>query len=243
MPRQPYTRVVPNPQGAVIDFGTGSLGKRPEVELLAARCLLLWPSIEAEMALILGHLIGAKDTPALVVFQQLRQSRTQRDTISEAAQIVLNERDQELLSAALNIHKSTEAERNALAHGHIGTSTMLPDALLWMHSNDYIAIRTVAALAGDPSWDDTRNKKFLSKIWVYRKQDLKKILEDIEELAWVWFFLLKYLQTPQSDPSHDRQYLQLCDRQRIGQELERLRREKIPSSPCGSPKPDQPPKQ
>jgi hypothetical protein len=98
---------------------------------------MAWPHVEAEMAVLFAQLLGADNAAALAVFQALRRSSAQRDAISEAAKVSLNDTDQELLSAVLNAHASVETERNALCHGHFGTSTKMPDGLIWMTTNDY----------------------------------------------------------------------------------------------------------
>src|ERR1700724_3338471 len=139
MSRQPYLNLIPRPSGAKYDIGTRSIGTRPDLEKIIGHCLMAWPHIEAEMALVLGQLLGAQRDAALAVFQSLRRSSAQRDAISEASKASLSEADQELLSAVLSVHKSIEAERNALAHGHFGTSTALPDALIWMNTNDFVS--------------------------------------------------------------------------------------------------------
>src|SRR6202035_1763815 len=106
MPRQPFAALRQKHPGGNIEIGTNIIGERPELESLVGNCLMVWPAVEAEMALLLGHLLGASNPAALAVFQSLRRSSAQRDTIAEAARVTLNDTDQELLSAALNVHKS-----------------------------------------------------------------------------------------------------------------------------------------
>jgi uncharacterized membrane protein len=119
MPRQPFKPFADQNRGGMIDIGTRATEKRPELFALVGKCLTSWPHIEGEMALVLGQLLGANNAAALAVFQTLRRSSAQRDAISEAAKATLSETDQELLTAILNVHKSVETERNALAHGHL----------------------------------------------------------------------------------------------------------------------------
>jgi hypothetical protein len=89
---------------------------------------MAWPIVEIEMAVILGHLLGTKNAATIAVFEQLRRSSAQRDAIMAATNVVLEERDREIISASLNAHKAIESERNAFAHGHFGLSSILPDA-------------------------------------------------------------------------------------------------------------------
>ena len=132
--------------------------------------------------------------PALAVFRTLRRSSAQRDAMSEAARATLSEIDQELLAAILNVHKSIEAERNALAHGHLGTYSLMPDAILWLNTADYIAFKTVIVLMGDRSYDEAKREKLNSCLSYYNAADLQSIAEDIDAMGWIWSEFIDYLQ-------------------------------------------------
>jgi hypothetical protein len=228
MPRQPYLKVVPNPKGAIIEVSTKAIGERPKLETLIGNCLMAWPHVEAEMALLLGQLIGAENAAAVAVFQALRQSRAQRDLISEAAKASLSEADQELLSAILNLHKSVETERNSLTHGHFGTSTKIPDGIIWMAAADYVTIRANITLDPTPTWNDAKHLKLLSAISVYRTADLTTIFEDMIEVANSWYNLVIYLRSPTGGQIRADRYRQLCDRPHIARELKILRQKNNP---------------
>lgn len=146
MTRQPFVQVTRKNRAGTLDIGARSLGQHPELENIVAHCVMAWPHVEIEMAMILGHLIGAKDDATLAVFHNLRRSMSQREAIMEAAKIVLNDRDLELLSAILNVHKSVESERNALCHGHFGTSSEVPDGLIWTSTSDYVSVKSAFSL-------------------------------------------------------------------------------------------------
>lgn len=94
---------------------------------------------------------------------------------------------------------------------------------------DYVIIRSLFTLQGDREMDAARMQRIASMLWVYKERDLKTILEDFQALAWIWHDLIIYLQS--SDPQRAELYRQLCERPRIAQELERLRREKTPPAP------------
>jgi len=154
--------------------------------------------------------------------------------ISEAAKVALtNDIDHELLTAVLNVHKAIEGERNALCHGHIGVCNAYPDGLLWMGTNDYIQFRASRTLSVHSHYGDAQHEELLKTIYIYRKSDLEAIYKDIKEQAWFWVELVRYLRFHQVRDRAPRAglYRRLCDRPRIAQELERLRREKTPSSP------------
>jgi hypothetical protein len=132
--------------------------------------------------------------------------------------------DIELLKALLNAHKAIEAERNALAHGHFGTYSKLPDGLLWMSTKDYIAFKVNVTLALRPVIDDVKIDQLNRNIYVYRIPDLEQIFSDIEQIAWIWHHFIRYLQTAKVDAGEaSRLYNQICDRKHVAQELVKLR--------------------
>ena len=179
------------------------------------------------MALLLGQLLGAPSAAALAVFHTLRRSTAQRDAVSEAAKASLHEVDQELVSAALNVHKSIEAERNALAHGHLGIYSEMLDGIIWLSTADYIAFKAMLVLAGDVTRTQEKRDKLNSQLSYYKAPDLTTIYDDINTLGWIWSELRDYLQTIRPSPRAEL-YRRLCDRPRIALELEKLRREKTP---------------
>lgn len=221
MPRQPFVQVTRKHKAGNLDVGAGALGQRPELEQVIAHCVMAWPHVEIEMAMILGHLIGAKDDATLAVFHNLRRSMAQRDAIMEAAKIVLNDADLELLVAILNVHRSVEAERNSLCHGHFGVSSEVPDGLVWMNTSDYVFVKSRFSLRPEekPPIED-----LLARLYVYRLPDLAAIFEETKTLGIHWYELLQYFRSRGRELEHGGRYRQLCDQPRIAQELAILRR-------------------
>jgi hypothetical protein len=228
MPRQPFAPLRHKYPGGHIEIGTFVIGARPELESLVGNCLMIWPAVEAEMALLLGHLLGANNLATLAVFQSLRRSSAQRDAIAEAARVSLNETDQELLSAALNVHKSIEADRNALCHGHFGTYSNLPECLLWMTTNDYVELRSKLHLSNERFGEDLQRKLY-ANMRVYRKDDLQTIYNDLTYCGPMWTEMRHYLRS--DGRSRQRLYDQLCNQSRIAQALVILRQKNNPSAP------------
>ena len=230
MPRKPFKPIADRTPGGMIDIGTRGISQRLELFALVGRCIVSWPFIEAEMALALGALLGADNAAALAVFQTLRRSSAQRDAISEAARASRDEKDQELITAVLNVHKSVESERNALAHGHMGSYSLLPNAILWMTTNDYVAFKASIVLAGNTTHTDERRDALNSRLSYYKAEDLETVIDDIDMIGLVWSELIRFLR--EVAPSRrDQLYRQLCDRSRIAQELVKLRRERTPPAP------------
>jgi hypothetical protein len=230
MPRQPFKPFADNHRSGKIDIGTRAVTERPDLFSLVGQCLVSWAHIEAEMALTLGALLSADNAAALAVFQTLRRSSAQRDAISEAAKASLHPTDQELVFAVLAVHKSVEAERNALAHGHMGTYSLMPDAVLWMNTNDYVAFKATIVLAGDAIHTDAKRDHLNSCLSFYKAPDLQTIADDILMMGWNWSEMISYLREMRQTRRAEL-YRRLCERPRIAQELEKLRREKTPPAP------------
>jgi hypothetical protein len=225
MPRQPFLPFLLRNRDGQFNVGTHALRQRPALESLIANCIMAWPVAEAEMALLLGHLLGARESEAyLAVFQSLRRSAGQRDAISEAARVVLDATDRELLDAILNVHKSVESERTALSHGHFGTYTKLTDGIVWMDTKSYVDVRT--RLDAHAVLNDETLQQLYSQASFYKEKDLETIFNDIKMISNLWYQFIQYLRS--GGPRRAELYPQLCDQPRIAQELVKLRREKNP---------------
>jgi hypothetical protein len=223
MARQPFSYLRAKYPGGDIAIGTFALGERPKLESIIAKCLMAWPVAESELALTLGQLLGIGSEPALAVFSTLRRSTAQRDAVAAAAEVALKDSpdDLKLLTAMLDVHKSTEAERTALSHGHFGIYDKLPDAILWMTTADYVQLKAKRHLALHAFTEEMKTDLF-SRIFVYREDDLAKIYDDIACCAAMWPHAINWLH------SHSRQrevlYRQLCEQTRIAQALTKPRR-------------------
>jgi hypothetical protein len=174
MPRKPYLSLVGRRRGKgdeAVRIGTEAAHERPELQRIIGGCLMSWPFVETELALLLGRLLGSPNEAAIAVFQLIRRSTTQRDAILEAGRYTLNSDDQELLIAVMNLVKPVEAERNALAHGHFGVSSLLPKDLLWQDTVDYLAHRTNVTLRGQLGWDKDKHDSIMKTFFVYTKAD------------------------------------------------------------------------
>ena len=216
MPRQPFLAFFEKKRGGLFEIGADVLGKRPELELLIAKCLMAWPMAEAEMATLLAQLLGVSKTneAVLAVYQSLRRSTAQYAAISEAANIVITEpKDRELLDLILNVHKSIEAERNALTHGHFGTYSLLPDGIIWMNNKTYVDTRTQAELI-DPSLGRDFIERMYSSVSIYKARDFEMIFTDIKNLGYYWHNFSRLLRLEDSTP-HAELYRQICEEFRI----------------------------
>ena len=194
MLRRPYLEIVQDPVGATIDVGTRVTGQHPALEGILGGCVMVWTHVEAEMALFLGHLLGAQNSVTLAVFQAIRRSNPQRSALAEAAKLSLDADDYSLFAAVFDAHKVLEDERNALTHGHFGTSTKLPEGLVWMNAKEYLTIPAKMTFTVTPTWDDDDQIDLLSKLWVYRAVELQEICDSTKELSLLWFNSLNGLE-------------------------------------------------
>jgi hypothetical protein len=237
MPRQPFLPFILENRGGKLDVGTHAMQQRPDIELLIANCLMAWPHAEAQMAILLAYLLGAQQSEAvLAVFHSLRRSSAQRDAISEAARFTISETDQELLSAILSAHKRIESERNALAHGHFGTYSLLPDGIVWMDTKTFVDVKARIDL-GHQIPSQHFLEQLYDRTYIYKANDISRTFDDIKDIADIWDKFIQYLRVGQTLPLSSGLYRQLCDRPRIAQELALLRREKTPLAQPESPQP------
>jgi hypothetical protein len=204
MPRQPFLPFILKNRNGQFDVGTHALRQRPELEMIIANCLMAWPNAEAQMAVLLALLLGATQSEAsLALYQSLRRSSAQREALSETANIALKDsNDRELLNAILNAHKSVEAERNALTHGHFGTYSALTDGLIWMDTKTYLDTRTRLELAYQIPTEEFLRKVY-DKTRIYKDDDLTSIYEGIKDIADTWDKFITYLRARGPDPPRD----------------------------------------
>ena len=218
MPRQPFTPLRKKHPGGNITIGISASGERAELEAIIAKCLMAWPIAESELGLTLGQLLGIGSEAALAVFSTLRRSTAQREAVSAAAEVTLRQDpdDLTLLTAMLDVHKSVEAERSALAHGHFGTFDKVPEVILWTTTAAYVQLKAKLHLASMIFTDEIRDDLFL-RIYYYRKEDLQKIYEDILYCAAMWPDAINWLRS--RPPQRETLYRQLCSQSRIAQAL------------------------
>jgi hypothetical protein len=222
VPRKPFKPFADRKPGGLIEIGTRAFPLRPEHFAVVGQCLAAWPHVEAEMALMLGQLLGASNAATLAVFQALRRSSMQREAMLGAANVVLTETDLELIKAILNVHGSIEKERNALAHGHLGVYSELEDGILSLSATNYVALKAELVLKGDRTYDQAKRDRLNLALSYYTKSDLNLILADIDKLGWIWSDAIRYFQE-RAPETRDARYRKLSNEPRIATEIKKLR--------------------
>ncbi len=111
---------------------------RPEHVRQIGACLIAWPELEMQIALLLSRLLKAEEKTTISVFMSLSRSTHRNEVIEIAAKSALNCDGQEYVTAALRVIQSAEAERNALAHATWGFSPLIEDGIICIPSEQSV---------------------------------------------------------------------------------------------------------
>jgi len=215
-PRQPLSRRYPK---AKPTFGTRFLEDRSECAIIIARCISIWSYIEVELALLLAVILKINTEPAVAMFLAMRNSRTQTEVLTAAAETALNTRDFELFGAIMNVKSTYESERNDLVHGAYGGSLLVENGILWQEQK-YNVGYTAQVWAADYKDMDPENMR--KTTFVYEAEDLETIAQKFEWLHQMLGSFRGYVWSPDAEWRAGR-YPQLCAEPRIAQELSRMR--------------------
>ncbi|WP_147440687.1 hypothetical protein [Paraburkholderia sp. RAU2J] len=208
-PRKPLIKAYAN---AKVTMGVGYIEDRPKAAALVGRIITSWADVEVQVTRLLAELMGANIPQVAAVFGSLRNSRTQSDALSAAAEVVLNGNDLLLLQAYIVRKASLEKERNDLAHGCFGVSVSIPDHIVWVSQSDFLAFN--AAHKANQNRFDLREKQF-----VYELGTLERIAKEIAEFYDQLGFLTGYLSARHNGPAGEAfratRYNELCDQRHI----------------------------
>jgi hypothetical protein len=230
MPRQPFR--FSGFQHYLI--GHDCLIQRPHLAAIIAGCNDLWSNVELQLSLTLGAILNSNSPAAVGVYLSIQNSRAQRDALLAAAKLALNQRDLAVFECVLSLHKRYGDERNSLMHGIFGLTNEDPDILLWQSSAKHAAW-LIETYRREGQMEDFRpHEKLREEMFVYKKQDLIDIYDDLAELRWATFYLHTYLQPiPSARPAPAKAPIlaNLCALSRIRKELDRMGYDTIPTSP------------
>jgi hypothetical protein len=227
MPRQPLLYVRSN---AKYRFAANSLEERPELAGLIAQCISIWSNVEAHLAALLSAIMKADTAIASAVFLSIRNSRAQREALGAAAQIGLTGRELEMFEAIGIIYQTLDAQRTDLAHGIFAVSDDMPDAILWIESAHFTRhnlemwkeISTKPPQLGAPATDEAVK----DDLFVYRKDDLTKLRDEIKEFwlaVFLFHFYLKMRRPAEESAINEAQFQKLYTLPQIQRALVRLR--------------------
>ena len=219
MARQPF---LPTYTGKGWAIGMGMAAQKPELLNLIGECATIWPFVEHQMAMCLGLIMGSNTGPSLAVFSTLRTGRNQRDAVTAAASVVLNEQDQDLVAACWSVFGTAEKMRNDIVHGQWGISEEIPDGLLWVEAKYHSQWNTsMIAAPGTPL--ALAHADLARYFFVYTKRDFEEAINFIKGAWQIAMDLTVYLgRSANAKETRDVLYFQLSKKPLVRTALVRL---------------------
>lgn len=211
--RKPLLKSFPN---AKVTMGVGYIEDRPKAAALVGRIITSWADIEVQVTRLLAELMGANIPQVAAIFGSLRNSRTQSDALSAAAEVVLNEQDLLLFQAYIARKASLEKERNDLAHGCFGVSVSIPDHIVWVAQSDFLAF--TAAHKSNQNTFNLSEKQFIYEIGTLERIALE-IVEFYTQLGFFTGYLVARHGGPAGAAFRATRYDELCNQPHIKQAL------------------------
>jgi len=173
MPRQPFLRAHPD---AKYYINQNCMADRPEMASIIARCILTWSLVDVEMSLILAALLDTRSEAAVAVYLSLPNTQTRINALDRAAATSLTGEDLALLNATIALYKTSNSDRNDLAHGIFGVVSNEPDQLIWCPSAKFAAWMTRAnQSAWNLEFDPDPHAPLRNEMFIYTKTDLETI--------------------------------------------------------------------
>jgi hypothetical protein len=152
---------------------------------------------------MLSAIMKAETGITAAVFLSIRNSRAQREALTAAAQVGLKDRELEMFSAIATVYQSLDSQRTDLAHGIFALSDDLPDALLWIDSKHFTQrhIETwsetpSSGLLGQLAQDMESKDKLRNNAFVFRKEDLTSLRDEIREFWGAVIRFTMFLRMP-----------------------------------------------
>jgi hypothetical protein len=218
MARQPF---LPTNKGKGYAIGANQIDALPDFVTAIGRCLTMWPYIEHQMAMILGHLMDARNEATIAVFSAIRTGRTQRDALAVAASVALadNPKVLKLLTAVLSVINSASESRTTIAHGLWGVLAHRKDRILWVESKHYGPWNTLAIVR-----DDVGHEQLQKNLYVWSLGDILEIedqLKECWEIVFDFYCLLANRGAGQCGLAGDQLYDHLCQLPRVAAALDR----------------------
>lgn len=162
---------------AGFEFGPGFLESRPVACALIAQIVALGSELDFQFARLFAALMGADTERTISVFVAIRNARLQRNVLAAAANSALQSPAEiELFNAYVEVARSLENERNTLAHGLLGRTDMLPDAVLCVSVEERVKLMLVMQ---EPPSERQRAAVRALRIYLYEIADLEQIRADI----------------------------------------------------------------
>ncbi|MCR6644896.1 MAG: hypothetical protein NVV62_10485 [Terricaulis sp.] len=161
MAPQPLSKVK---RGASVIITPGAMLLHPWLAALASEAIGTWSTVDAELAKLLGAMLGTAWRPANAMFAELSSSTAQIAAIKGVAREQFKRRPREaaVFEAIMLEVAAGWKRRNPLAHHLWGYSEDLDDALLLIDPRDDVRLeidRTEAISNAIKAWKSIRKKK------------------------------------------------------------------------------------
>lgn len=175
------------------EFGVTSLQKYPNLSAKIAEAIAIMSEIDHAMGLVLVKILHASPEPAFAMFSELMDSKMRQAMILAAARSSFSDEDFETFEAIMSVVHSQAKTRNKFAHGLWGVCEQVSEALLnvdpryllthELHRQqlwaDFHQMTDFSSDAGE-AWMDSLKYDF-DRIYVYRKSEFNKVIEDLTE--------------------------------------------------------------
>jgi hypothetical protein len=193
--RQPF---LPAYEKFEMTLGAKVIEQRPQFVSAIGRCLTLWPFVEHQQAMLLGHLMKADDEATIAVFTALRQGRAQRDALIAAAEIALKSHDQHLalLKSVLKVIDRAGADRADIAHGNWDILQKRDDLVGWIESKHHAPWNTLAIAGTAEKY--VGHSELHKRLSVVSLQNIEDSYEQIDKAWKMAFDLLVLLRSSTS---------------------------------------------
>ena len=203
---QPLSKVAPNASILLNNMSANPLGKHEHLARLAMEVIVTWSIVESWMLNLYLDLAGGSKSLAAEMFLQMANNSAKTSALI-AVLNQLPERERDLCNAIIRLAKIQQKHRDKIAHGVLGFSPNLPDALLFADA------RALATMSYD---DPTRT----DHIFVYREREFAEIIQGNRQVA-SFGFDMRSIVNKSPHNRDDRLYRELCAEPAIRESLDR----------------------
>lgn len=166
-----------------------SLTRDPAIGAAFSSAIAAWSYVESLYGTILVQLLGAQAEPALSMLHALKSASAQDQALAAAASAVLGPEELDLFIAATTVARRQREQRNDLAHGVVGHSEDVPNAIIivdpkymqmfWL---DMFVKKRVTHIDAKSFAKDAFDK-FCDQAMVYKRKELERRASQFDGVA------------------------------------------------------------
>lgn len=187
-------------------FGMTALRANPGLSMLFAQAIASYSELDATMGSWLSQATGVDAEIAMNIYTDLfGQSGAQRQMLSAAVKRKYDENDQDLFFVLRDMSNSIADRRNKLAHGLIGSSPQIPDALLvsspstrlrYQAQSDARSAKISERPLTEPWPSMPEYDNSLTMVW--KQTDFESLIKDASQMSRRWDTLRTFVSRKQS---------------------------------------------